>query len=227
MGRRLRPRAERDRRRAALRDGAATACRCSKASTSSRSRCRSRDDVAPAARRAARDAPLGQAGGFGRARLAYRDVASATNRLTLIAAVVPAGCATVHTLFCLKTPLAVRDQAFLCGMLNSLVANYLVRLRVTTHVTAGIVSRLPVPRPPADSPRVPPDRLAGAAAWAALRTRSAMPRTPYSRPRPPALYGLDGRQLDHVLAGFPLVRQRYEGAGASRVAWWRRGRRWR
>jgi hypothetical protein len=36
-----------------------------------------------------------------RARLAYRDVASATNRLTLIAAVIPARAATTHTLFCL------------------------------------------------------------------------------------------------------------------------------
>ena len=37
-----------------------------------------------------------------RHRLAYRDVASATNRLTLISAIVPPGAVTVHTLFCLR-----------------------------------------------------------------------------------------------------------------------------
>ena len=37
-----------------------------------------------------------------RKRVAYRDVASATNRLTLIAAVIPARAVTTHTLFCLR-----------------------------------------------------------------------------------------------------------------------------
>src|SRR5207248_3056048 len=37
-----------------------------------------------------------------RRRLAYRDVASATNRLTLIAAIVPAVAVTTHTLFVLR-----------------------------------------------------------------------------------------------------------------------------
>ena len=45
-----------------------------------------------------------------RARLAYRDVASATNRLTLIAAIVPARAVTTHTLFCLKTRLPLAEQ---------------------------------------------------------------------------------------------------------------------
>ncbi|MEQ1729083.1 MAG: N-6 DNA methylase, partial [Vicinamibacterales bacterium] len=38
-----------------------------------------------------------------RTRLAYRDVASATNRVTLIAALLPAGSVSTHTLFCLKS----------------------------------------------------------------------------------------------------------------------------
>ena len=80
-----------------------------------------------------------------RARLAYRDVASATNRLTLIAAIVPARAVTTHTLFCLKTRLPLAEQHVLCALLNSFVANYLIRLRVNTHVTVALVSRLPVP----------------------------------------------------------------------------------
>src|SRR4029434_8992773 len=80
-----------------------------------------------------------------RARLAYRDVASATNRLTLIAAIVPARAVTTHTLFCLRTPLPLSAQRALCALTNSYVANYLIRLRVNTHVTVSLVSRLPVP----------------------------------------------------------------------------------
>ena len=52
---------------------------------------------------------------------------------------------TTHTLFCLKTPLSLDAQHVLCGLLNSYVANYLVRFRVNTHVTASLVSRLHVP----------------------------------------------------------------------------------
>ena len=37
------------------------------------------------------------------------------------------------------------DQYFLCGLFNSFVVNYLVRLRVSTHVTTALVERLPVP----------------------------------------------------------------------------------
>ncbi len=76
---------------------------------------------------------------FARRRLAYREVASATNRLTLIAAMLPAGVVTTHTVFCLKDLLDDECQEYLCGILNSFVANYLVRMRVSTHVTSGII----------------------------------------------------------------------------------------
>ncbi len=139
----------------------------------------------------------------GRPRLAYRDVASATNRLTLIAAVIPAGTVTVHTLFCLKTLLDRDEQAFLCGIFNSYVANYLVRLRVTTHVGTGIVEALPVPRPPRGS--------AACLAIADLSRRldgtgEADPSTYGELQGAVArLYGLTGEEFDHVLATFPLA----------------------
>jgi hypothetical protein len=144
----------------------------------------------------------GARGAHRRARLAYRDVASPTNRLSLIAAIVPAGVLTTHTLFCLKEPLDEEEQLFLCGMLNSFVANYLVRLQMGTHVTASLMSRLPVPKPPADSPAfrsiVSDARLltaspADAAAYAHLQAGAAR------------LYGLNREQLAHVLESFPLV----------------------
>lgn len=80
-----------------------------------------------------------------RARLAYRDVASSTNRQTLIAALLPAACVSTHTVFCLKTSLVLADQYCLCGLFNSYMVNYLVRLRVSTHVTTAIVEQLPIP----------------------------------------------------------------------------------
>src|SRR3989338_2093069 len=84
---------------------------------------------------------------FERTRLAYRDVASATNRVTLIAALLPRHTLSTHTVFCLKAPIPVGDQWCLLALLNSLVANFLVRLHVTTHVTASLMASLPVPRP--------------------------------------------------------------------------------
>ena len=128
---------------------------------------------------------LDEARTWGRPRLAYRDVASATNRLTLITAIIPRGHVTVHTLFCLKTPLALRDQEFLCGVLNSFVANYLVRQRVTTHVTARIMSRLPVPRPAGAFCPLRDDRGPGRAAATVPRRRNGTRPTPDFRPPSP------------------------------------------
>ena len=90
---------------------------------------------------------LGIAAAPSRPRIAYREIASATNRLTLIAAMLPATILSTHTVFCLKSDLDEQSQWCLLGLLNSLVANYLVRLNVTTHVTAAVMSRLRVPRP--------------------------------------------------------------------------------
>jgi len=134
-------------------------------------------------------------------RLAYRDVASATNRLTLIAAVLPGGCVSTHTVFCLRTPLPSRDQYFLCGLFNSLVVNYLVRLRVTTHVTTATVEQLPIPTTeaaPAASREIAAlsrhlSRRADPAAFARLNARVA------------ALYQLSAEEFEHILGTFPLI----------------------
>ena len=139
---------------------------------------------------------------FGRARLAYREVASATNRLTLIAAIVPAGAITTHTVFCLKSLLDDESQWYLCGMLNSYVANYLVRLRVSTHVSSGIIDRLPMPAPYRDESHFHQiaalasalgTRRAGAAAHARLQALAARE------------YGLESPQFRHILETLPLV----------------------
>lgn len=153
--------------------------------------------ISPAAAAAALD----PATTFGRPRLAYRDVAAATNRTTLIAAILPAGVVTTHTVSCLKDPLDERSQWFLCGMFNSYIANYFVRMQVGTHVTAAIVARLPVPRPPA-----PDRRLQRVAALSRALARRWDDRA-FARLNGLAalLYGLSRHQLAHVLDTFPLV----------------------
>jgi len=84
-------------------------------------------------------------GGFRRARLAYRDVAGVGNRLTLIAAIVPAGVVTTHTLFCLRNTLSDEQHHFLCALFNSSSLNRIVRMLMGGHVTTGLVEHLPAP----------------------------------------------------------------------------------
>lgn len=146
---------------------------------------------------------------FAAPRLAYRDVASATNRLTLIAAIVPSGVVTTHTVFCLKTPSDLDAQHFLCALLNSFVANYLVRMRVSTHVTAALIEQLPMPKPSRTDPAfIELVELArrlsehDRAEWRARQQALAA-----------QLYGIDAGEFSHVLEGFPLVsRREREGA---------------
>jgi hypothetical protein len=138
-----------------------------------------------------------------RIRLAYRDVASATNRLTLIAGLLPAGAASTHTVFCLATPLPLQSQYFLCGLFNSLVVNYLVRLRVTTHVTTTIVEQLPVPRR-ADAPGA----FRAITALARRLTRGSSPGA-FARLNAlvARLYRLSIDDFAHILSTFPLIAQ--------------------
>ena len=139
---------------------------------------------------------------FRRPRLAYRDVASATNRMTLIAAIVPAGTVTTHTIFCLKESLDEDAQRFLCGVFNSYVANYLVRMRVRTHVSATILARLPVPKPSRGNPlfeRV--GRLSGTIS----KERHSEDKIALLNALVGRLYGLSAGQFAHVLDTFPLV----------------------
>jgi hypothetical protein len=136
-----------------------------------------------------------------RPRLAYRDVASPTNMLTLIAAVLPARTVSTHTLFCLKRPLPARSQQLLCALFNSLVVNYLVRLRVSTHVTTATVERLPVPRE--DEAGSAADLLVDAGQTLACGPNpEAFARLNVAVAR---LYRLEEAEFAHVLDTFPLI----------------------
>lgn len=140
-----------------------------------------------------------------RPRLAYRDVASATNRLTLIAAIVPAEAVTTHTLFCLKTPLPLDAQHVLCALLNSFMANYLIRLRVNTHVTTSLMSRLRVPLVNRDTEQY--HRLSTLAQTLMHSPDAAEQQPEYSEIQASVakLYGLTESDFRHVLSTFPLI----------------------
>jgi hypothetical protein len=145
---------------------------------------------------------LGGAAPFNRPGLVYRDVASSTNRLTLIAAIVPGDVVTTHTLFRVKGAVDIDIQWFLCGIFNSFVANYLVRTRVGTHVMVSIIERLPVPKPSTRSrafgevvalSRGLAADPADVAAAARLQARAAR------------LYDMTQPEFQHVLDSFPLI----------------------
>ncbi len=182
-----------------------------------------RVDVRPDARRlplAAATALLDRERTFGRTRLAFRDVASSTNRMTLIAALVPAGCVTTHTLFCLRTPLDDDEQWTLCALLNSYVANFFVRLRVSSHVSVSIVDTLPMPRIDASSPL---GRRLAACARDVGRRRGALDAEPLLQALAAVAYGVSCEEFDLVLDGFPLVEP--EARAAARELFTREARR--
>ena len=134
-------------------------------------------------------------------RLAYRDVASATNRLTLLAGILPAGCVSTHTVFCLRTRHRLADLHLLSGFFNSLVVNYLVRLWVTTHVTTAIVERLPIPT----RGQAPEACRTISAIARRLSRRHAVDDWALLNARIAALYQLTSDEFAYVLETFPLL----------------------
>jgi hypothetical protein len=145
-----------------------------------------------------------RAAAIDRPRIAYRDVASATNRRTLIAAIVPGGVVTVHTLFCLRTVLMEDAQQVLCALMNSYVANYLARRWVTTHVTTRVVERLPVPwLPPAGE--LFRSMAEGAERMGTGDTDTAGDTEVVLQAQAAEAYGLTVEEFAHVLETFPLI----------------------
>jgi len=132
-------------------------------------------------------------------RLAYREVAASTNRTTLIAAILPPGTVSVHTVFCRRGKLARPDERVLCALLNSYVANYWVRRWVTLHVTATVMGRLPMPRPRTEL---------FSELEAGCRALSAGPNAQLEARIQAACaeaYGLDRDAFAHMLDTFPLI----------------------
>jgi hypothetical protein len=139
---------------------------------------------------------------FDRPRLAYRDVSGATNQRTLIAAVLPAGVVTTHTLFCLRTPVPPVQQHFLSGLFNSYVLNAVVRLLMGSHVTTSLVESLPVP--PWRGTALQFDIALAAERLAAPRDNHGEDDSTLQA-SVARLYDLDSQVFGRILESFPLV----------------------
>jgi hypothetical protein len=91
-------------------------------------------------------------------RLCFRDVARSTDERTMISAILPP-CFFGHTISAVRLlddagaeilPMPV--QAFLCGVWNSFTVDYMVRSKVSSHLSFYYVYQLPIPRLPANDP---------------------------------------------------------------------------
>ena len=79
-------------------------------------------------------------------RIVFRDVVRATDRRTMTACLAPPGVFVIHTAPQLLWPRgSAEDVAFVLGLLNSLPYDWLVRRRVETHMTFGILNAMPIP----------------------------------------------------------------------------------
>ncbi len=93
-------------------------------------------------------------------RLAYREIAASTNERTLIATLIPARATMNHKLMYLvpvryelapagkltQEEISEEQVLALLAVLNSLVANYYIRSRVSSTVSAFFVYELPLPK---------------------------------------------------------------------------------
>ncbi len=91
-------------------------------------------------------------------RLAFRDVARNTDARTAIMTMLPPNVFCNHPLpyVIVTTPprpgYDYRSALLFCAILNSLIADYVLRQRVTAHLTFFLLSQLPVPRVPMSDP---------------------------------------------------------------------------
>jgi len=138
---------------------------------------------------------------YERARLGYRDVSGTGNKWPLIAAIVPAGILTTHTIFCLRSIHSRDAMDLLCAIFNSYVLNAVVRMLMGGHVTSSLVESLPVPARTKNARERRIVRLSRR-----LRTADAGPDTEARLQAEVArLYDVDVQEFERLLESFPLV----------------------
>jgi hypothetical protein len=80
-------------------------------------------------------------------RIAFRDVTNATNRRTMICALIPPGTIATH-----KSPVLVnlnddlKSEAFVLGVLSSMIFDWYARRWVELHMSFELLSTMPVPK---------------------------------------------------------------------------------
>jgi hypothetical protein len=159
-----------------------------------------------------------------RFRLAFRDIAHATNEHTMIAAIMPPGVVFGHTATVERAPHRRPDRTalVLCAILNSHPFDWMVRLKAGTHLSLYIVEGLPMPALDTAAEgflaegalRLCANHAAYAALWREQTGRRWTPDVPIAdqgarwrlRAAMDAVvaraYGLDRAAYQRVLAGF-------------------------
>ncbi|MHA1974056.1 MAG: Eco57I restriction-modification methylase domain-containing protein [Candidatus Hodarchaeales archaeon] len=86
-------------------------------------------------------------------RLAFRSIAASTNRRTMIATIVPKNVCCANSLIVSKvfdktgtSLISETELLYLCGIFNSFVFDFLLRLKVTTNINMFFVYDMPVPQ---------------------------------------------------------------------------------
>lgn len=88
-----------------------------------------------------------------RPRIAFRDIARATDTRTVIASLVPGEVVLTNKAPYLLWPEGdERDQAYLLGVLSSIPLDWYARRVVEISLNFHIFNSLPIPRPPRDDP---------------------------------------------------------------------------
>lgn len=77
--------------------------------------------------------------------MAYRLIASSTNYRTFISTVVPPGYACGNSIAIVRLP-DLKTLCYLCGVINSFVADYFIRQKVSANVNMFYFLETPVPR---------------------------------------------------------------------------------
>jgi hypothetical protein len=172
-------------------------------------------------------------------RLAFREVARASDERSMICTVLPPAVIAGHTLVLhrpfldvlgpkgLEERLALAPSILLyfVATLNSFVADWSLRLRISTHLTMFQVYQLPVPRLPETDPRLRPIATRAAKLICTTPEFDALAKStglgshkkgvtdPDARAQLRAeidglvahLYGLTEEEFAHVLRTFPVV----------------------
>jgi len=76
--------------------------------------------------------------------IGYRLIASSTNERTLICTMLPAGYVCGHSMAVIMLP-DLKKAAYLTGMLNSFVVDYIIRQKMSTNINFNFFLELPIP----------------------------------------------------------------------------------
>ncbi|PKK81551.1 MAG: hypothetical protein CVT47_01860 [Thermoplasmata archaeon HGW-Thermoplasmata-2] len=77
--------------------------------------------------------------------MAYRLIASSTNYRTFISSIIPPGYVCGHSIAIIRMP-SLKELCYLCGVMNSFVIDYFIRMKVSANVTMFNFLETPVPR---------------------------------------------------------------------------------